>query len=228
MKLGIVILSRYSSSRLPGKVLLPIAGKPLLAHITDRLQRLPATFPLIVATSDAASDDPIADFCRQRDLPCYRGSLTDVAGRFLAAAREQDWDYAVRINGDNLFIDLEAFEEMAGRALSGQYDFISNVPERSFPYGMSIEMVQVDFFQKIYEQLTDERYREHVTLYLYEHPDIGRRYYHYNTHYPALSGKRLAVDTAADLIRTERLVQQLGAAWERYTLKDLAALANNI
>lgn len=226
MSLGIIILSRYSSSRLPGKVLMPIAGKPLLAHITDRLQRISPTYPLLVATSADPSDDAIANFCRQQQLRCFRGSLEDVAGRFLAAARQEGWEYAVRINGDNLFVDLEALQKMTTMAETGQYDFISNVPDRTFPYGMSIEIVRVDFYEEVYAQLSDDHYREHVTLYLYDHPELGRRYYHYNTRYPELAGKKLAVDTPADLIRAEGILQHLPA--DRYTLADLAAIAQDL
>lgn len=228
MKIGIAVLCRYNSSRLPGKVLLEIAGKPVLQHIIDRLRRLEPTRPIVVTTSEEKSDDPIAVYCQKQGIDYFRGSLTDVAARFLAVSRQYHWDYVVRINGDNLFVDLEALELMLNRAESGRYDFISSVKDRTFPFGMSIEIARTDFYADIVDRMDQERHREHVTLYLYDHPQEGRRFYHYNTRYPGVSGRQMAIDTREDFEQAEKILDRLGDRSDRYDLGDLAKILETI
>lgn len=228
MTIGIAVLCRYSSSRLPGKVLMPIEGSPLLQHILNRLQQLSPVRPVVVATSLAESDDVIAAYCKERGIDYFRGSLTDVAGRFLAVAKASGWEYIVRINGDNLFIDLEALQAMLEKAETGQYDFISNVKDRTFPFGMSIEIVKTAFYESLMHQMNLEKYREHVTLYLYEHPGLGRRYYHYNRDYASLRGQQMAIDTAADFERASKIMACLKGRRGKYTLGDLAEILKEL
>ncbi|PHN07569.1 cytidylyltransferase domain-containing protein [Flavilitoribacter nigricans] len=228
MTIGIAVLCRYSSSRLPGKVLMPIGGKPVLQHIIDRLQKLEPHRPVVVATSEESSDDAIAAYCEKQGIDYFRGSLTDVAGRFLSLARQFDWDYVVRINGDNLFIDLEALQFMIEKADTGQYDFVSSVKDRTFPFGMSIEIVRTAFYANIVAQMTEDRHREHVTLFLYDHPELGARCYHFNTTYPGLSGLQMAIDTRADFERAEQILDRLGDRSESYDLGDLAKILQNL
>lgn len=228
MKIGIAILCRYSSTRLPGKVLMPIAGKPLLQHILDRLNRLDPQRSLVVATSEESSDDPIADYCEQHQIDYFRGNLTNVADRFLQVALKYEWDFIVRINGDNLFVDLEALQHLLEKAESGAYEFLSTVKGRTFPFGMSIEIVRRDFYEGIVGRLEEEKYREHVTLYLYEHPEEGQRYYLYNTNYPGLSGKQMAIDTPEDFARAVKIMDRLQAEDYRYTLGTLAKIYEDL
>lgn len=228
MNIGIAVLCRYSSSRLPGKVLMPIGGKPVLQHIIDRLQLLEPSRPIVVATSRERSDDRIADYCEKQGFDYFRGSLTDVAGRFLALAQEFQWDYVVRINGDNLFIDLEALQFMIGKAESGSYDFISSVKDRTFPFGMSIEVVRTDFYAAVVDKMELDKYREHVTLYLYDYPELGTRYYHYNRTHPQLSGRQMAIDTTADFERAQQVLERLGDKADRYDLGDLAEILETL
>lgn len=228
MTIGIAILCRYNSSRLPGKVLMSIGGKQVLQHIIDRLQLLEPSRPVVVATSEENSDDPIAAYCKKQGIDYFRGSLTDVAGRFLAVAQYYDWDYIVRINGDNLFIDLDSLGLMLEKAEHGQYDFISSVKDRTFPFGMSIEIVRTDFYAELVKQLELDKYREHVTLYLYDHPESGTRFYHYNTRYPNLSGRQMAIDTPEDFESAQQVLDRLGDRSADYDLGDLAKILETI
>jgi spore coat polysaccharide biosynthesis protein SpsF len=228
MKIGIAVLCRYSSTRLPGKVLKPIAGKPLLQHIIDRLKQLQPERLVVVATSEESSDDPIAEYCREHQIEYFRGSLANVADRFFQVALKYDWDYIVRINGDNLFVDLEALQHLLEEAGTGRYDFLSTVEGRTFPFGMSIEIVRTDFYQKVLQELQEEKYREHVTLYLYDYPKVGERYYFYNTKFPGLSGKQMAIDTPEDFARAVQIMSRLEIAAYQYTLGDLAKIYEDL
>lgn len=225
---GIVILCRYSSSRLPGKILKEIAGQPILYHI---YQRLSSAFPseqLVVATSEEASDDPIAEFCERHQINCFRGSLNHVAQRFYEAAAARNWEYAVRINGDNLFIDTNTLETMMDQFQAGGYDFVSNVPGRTFPYGMSIEIVGVPFFKEILAKIQELRHQEHVTLYLYDHETVGKRHYVVNEEVQTLQGAKFAIDEQKDFDFATKLMTSLGDRKYTYNLEDLARLVEGI
>lgn len=207
MTVGVVILCRYSSSRLPGKILLPVAGKPILTHIVERVRR--SGLPVMVATSNQASDDMIEQHCRLIDVACFRGSLDNVAERFLRAAESQGWKYATRINGDNLFVDADLLREMAQVAASGDYELVTNVPGRSYPPGASIEIVNVKIYAALAAGFTDPRHREHVTLFLYDHPESCSSYVHVNPRRKEMANHTLAIDTEEDYLRAQRIAAAL-------------------
>lgn len=226
MKGGVVILCRYSSSRLPGKILKKIGDQPVLYHIYQRLSTVLTSDQLIVATSSEESDDPIDLFCQGHGITCFRGSLSNVAERFFGAAQEAEWEYAIRINGDNLFIDVETLISMINTFESKNYDFVTNVPGRTFPYGMSIEIVKTSFFKSVLQKITEEKYKEHVTLYLYENESIGKRLYIKNTKYSNLQGAKFAIDEPKDFTFAVDLMKKLGENRYNYTLENLAILLN--
>jgi spore coat polysaccharide biosynthesis protein SpsF len=210
MKIGTIILCRYSSSRLPGKILRDIEGKTPLQYLYEKFTKYIPEEELLVATSTDSSDDIIEEFCVTHGYNCFRGSLDNVSLRFLEAAQSRDFDYAIRINGDALFLDIPTYLEMIERCRAGDYDFVSNVRGRSFPFGMSVEIVKTDFYRALQEKIqADSRYVEHVTLYLYEHPREGKQYHHLNTVCPELSGLQIALDEAQDLALAKRVMIKL-------------------
>lgn len=223
-KIGAVILARYSSRRLEGKALMEIEGKKVLEYIIERLLVVLDHSQLILATSEDASDDPIANFAAKQGIQYFRGSLENVSDRFYQAAKQQSWDYAIRINGDNIFTDTQVLKEMIVIAAEKQYDFVSNVKGRSFPKGMSIEIVRLDYYaQKLPMIKNNPDYREHVTLYLYEHDKGQRHYYFMNTKLPEAAGIQLALDTPEDFERSKRLIAQFK---QEHYLINLAELFN--
>lgn len=228
MTIGIVILSRFTSSRLPGKALREIDGKPILQYIVERVEQVVARDRILIATSDDASDDPIASFATNMQVQCFRGSLENVAERFYLAAVSKGWDYAVRINGDNLFVDTELLTEMIGAARTGEFDFISNVKGRTFPKGMSIEIVRTAFFGGLLKEIGgDVGYREHVTLYLYDH-EPGHFKYFFNRRYPEASGIQLALDTSEDLARSAEIVRRFRRPHWVYNLAEILQIWKEI
>ena len=177
MKIGTLLLCRYSSSRLPGKILMELQGKPILQHIYDKLALVVPQESIVVCTSGEATDDRIEAYCQQNGIQVYRGSLENVAGRFLAAAKAYDFDFVTRINGDAPFINMHMYASMLVACRTNQYDFISNVAGRTWPVGMSAETVRVSFYEELQPQIQSEDLSyEHVTSYLYAHPKVGRRY----------------------------------------------------
>ena len=220
MNLGVVILCRMSSSRLPGKVLMEVKGKVIIQHIFDRVSKVFDEKNIVIGTSQDSSDDEIENYCNKNNIQIGRGSLENVSKRFLDIAKSRDWDYVIRINGDNLFIDTDTLATLKDKAESGDYDFISNVKGRTFPYGMSIEVIKVNYYQELYETLIKDNddFREHVTLCLYEDNTPGNKYFHYNEICPEAKGLKFAVDTREDLEKVERIINNVS---EDYTLSEL-------
>jgi sialic acid synthase SpsE/spore coat polysaccharide biosynthesis protein SpsF (cytidylyltransferase family) len=226
MKIGIIILSRYSSSRLPGKALIEIGGRSVLGHIVDRLKRAAGCYPVIVATSNKASDDPIERFCRHSLVACFRGDLENVSQRFADCSEEWSLDYAVRVNGDNLFTDPDILKAMLAIAETDCFDFITNLPGRTFPYGMSVEIVRTSFYKQTLSRQTSEQ-QEHVTSWLYDNESIGRRYYYLNKTCADAQGLQLALDTPEDLQRFESIASRSSSHPSKLSMREVVRLANS-
>lgn len=221
-KIGAVILSRYNSSRLPGKALMKINDKPVLGYIIERLTQVMPKDQIVLATSIERTDDPIERYAHEQGISCYRGALDNVAGRFLDASKNRGWDYATRINGDNIFVDTEVLREMITIAETGQYKFISNVKNRTFPKGMSIEIVAIDYYQSLLNEINQfPGYQEHVTLYLYEKADPAQHYYFMNTALPEASGIQLALDTREDFERSSDIINRFEKPHWHYNMKEI-------
>jgi spore coat polysaccharide biosynthesis protein SpsF len=227
MKIGLILLCRFSSSRLPGKILKQINGRTVLGHIVDRVRLGAGDRPLVVATSTDASDDVIADYCHREGLECFRGSLHDVVGRFQACAEKYGWDFVVRVNGDNLFYNTDALKEMLAITETNMFDVVTNLPGRSFPHGMTVEIVRVGFYAEVMRQVTDLHHREHVTSYLYSNPEIGRQYVYKNTILPQAAGMQLALDTLEDFALAQRIMSRATVPPAALNLKEIYQLATS-
>jgi spore coat polysaccharide biosynthesis protein SpsF len=222
VRIGAVILSRLGSSRLPGKALRQINNKEILLYICERLLRVFEKENIVIATSAEKNDDPIAGFARQIGIKCYRGSLENVAERFFNAAETENWDFAIRINGDNLFLDTHVLRSMVEIAAAGQYDFITNVKDRTFPKGMSIEIVRLKYYEELLPEINaNDRYREHVTLLLYELKETEKHYYHFNHAFPEASGIQLALDTPEDLERSKQIIAHFTQPHWEYNMEEI-------
>lgn len=219
---GLIVLARSTSSRLPGKALLDIAGEPVLGFILKRLMLVVDKEHIVVATSDQASDDPIAAYCFQKGISCYRGSLNNVAERFFGAAKTAGWNYAARINGDNVFVDTNLLRKMIQLAESGKYDFISNVKGRTYPKGMSIEIVRVAYYEaRLSDILQSRENSEHVTSYLYENDATTNHCYIMNTEIPEMAGIQLALDTPEDLARSRFIASHFTDPAKEYNSAEI-------
>lgn len=189
-----------------------IAGKAVLQHILDRLSALLPLEQVILATSDLPSDDVLEAFAKKQGIACHRGSLEKVGERFYAAARSLNCDYAVRMNGDNIFLDPSLLRIMMEKAISGSYQFLSNVKGRSFPKGMSIEIVDLVYYKSFLAKIREDAYcNEHVMVCLYQDPKPVEHYYLQNSILPAAAGIQLALDTAEDFERSCWMLSKMPA-----------------
>ncbi len=176
MKTVAIIQARMGSSRLPGKVLLELAGKPMIQHVIERTQRARSLDSVIVATTTDASDDPIAAFAVSMGIPCTRGSLHDVLDRYYRAAKTHRADTIVRITADCPLIDPvvvdQTVELLFSSFISHPSDFSCNrLPPpfgRSFPIGLDVEACTFAVLERAWKESTETFHREHVMPFIYE------------------------------------------------------------
>lgn len=227
-KVGLILLCRYNSSRLPGKILKRVGEKTVLETIYERLLQARGAEEIVVATSVESTDDVIADFCEERQIRYFRGDLEDVASRFLACAQASGFDFAGRVNGDNLFADIPTIQRAIQLAGTDKFDLITNVPGRTFPAGMTVEVVRTSFFQEVMARVDDARLREHVTLHFYENEGVGRRYIIRCSGLKGAQGADFAIDRAEDLERARKMVGRMNRDHIYYHLPDILRLSEEV
>ena len=140
MKTVAIIQARMGSTRLPGKVLAPIAGNPMLWHVVERTRRAKALDQVMVATSENSKDDAVAEFCTESAIDCFRGSEEDVLDRYYQAARQFTDSTIVRITADCPLVDPGVADKVVGAYQDGPYDYVTNIFPRSFPKGLDVEV----------------------------------------------------------------------------------------
>lgn len=163
-----VLQARVSSVRLPGKVLKPILGEPMLARQVERVRRATRIDALTIATSTEPSDDAIAALCARIDVDCYRGSLDDVLDRFYAAAARTHPEHVMRLTGDCPLTDPALLDRLIELHRSGGYDYSSNTLHRMYPDGLDAEIFTYRLLERAWHEADSPRDREHVTPYMYE------------------------------------------------------------
>ena len=221
MILGI-LQARVSSSRLPGKVLKPLLGEPMLARQIERLKRSKRLDLLLVATSDQAVDEAIALLCARLDIPCFRGPLDDVLQRFYLAALPFQPTQIVRLTGDCPLADPELIDELITFHLNGGYDYSSNCWEPSYPDGLDAEVVSFPTLKLLIEKAWTPAEREHVTYFIRRHSQhfkIGQL-----SRTPNLSHLRWTVDEPADFALVEQIYSRLYPARPAFTTQDILNL----
>ena len=137
MTTGIIIQARTGSTRLPGKILLPLADMPMLWHVAMRCKKSKLADRVIVATSTDASDDPIEELCKQHGIDYFRGDLDDVLNRFKQCGDTFNLDTIVRITSDCPLIDPDIIDQSISMFNAhDDIDYVSNVLDRTFPRGL--------------------------------------------------------------------------------------------
>jgi len=172
LKVVVIIQARMSSSRLQGKVLMPLVGKPVLGHIVERLSYCKMIDKIVVATSNEVDDDLVADYCSNNNLDCYRGSLEDVLDRYYQTAKLYQADPIVRITGDCPVIDPIVVDAVITGYLSGKYDSYGLGGE--FPDGLDCTVFSFSAIEKAWREAKLKSEREHVGPYIENNPSLFR------------------------------------------------------
>ena len=170
VKIVAIIQARMSSSRLPGKVLLPLAGEPVLWHVVHRTRVCQTVAEVVVATSTDASDDVIQAWCQKSDVACYRGSLTDVLDRYYQAAKLHSADAVVRITADCPAIDPTIVDEVVREFVAGSFEFYGLAGE--FPDGLDCTVFAFSALARAWREAVLPSEREHVGPYIEKQPGL--------------------------------------------------------
>lgn len=171
-----VIQARTGSTRLPNKVLRPLAGKPLLARMVERVQAASLAGTVVVATTTDASDDPIVTLCEKEGFICYRGDANDLLDRHYQAGLRYDAATVIKIPSDCPLIDPRVIDRVIGYYLehSGEFDYVSNLHPATYPDGNDVEIMTMNALAAAWREAGRPLEREHATPYLWENPDRFR------------------------------------------------------
>lgn len=173
-KVVCIIQARIGSTRLPAKVLRELCGKPMLAHVIQRVKEARTVDEIIIATTTNESDDAIVKLAASMKIKAFRGSEQDVLSRYLGAARETGADIVIRITSDCPLIDPDTVDAAVRFFIDNDFDYIQACSETGFPRGLDTEVFTFKALEKVGETARESSYREHVTLYMYRHPEEFR------------------------------------------------------
>lgn len=214
-----VLQARVSSSRLPGKVIRSILGKPMLARQIERILRAQRIDKLIVATSTEFEDDAVDNLCSEIGIECFRGSLNDVLDRFYQAAKPYNPQHVVRLTGDCPLADPEIIDRLIKFHLAGDYDYSSNALEPTYPDGLDAEVMRFSALEQTWREADNIASREHVTLFLYQHPQLFKIGIERNL--VNLSHLRWTVDELVDFELVEKIYQQLYSHNPNFSVQEI-------
>jgi spore coat polysaccharide biosynthesis protein SpsF len=213
---------RMTSSRLPGKHMLPVCGKPVLSHLIDRLTRVSSLQEIVIATTTNAADDVLCELAITNGVRFFRGSEEDVLARVLGAAQSVGADLLVEITGDCPLIDPGIVEQTIRMHLANpDSDYTSNAEVRSYPDGMDTQVFATSLLAETAEITNDPDDREHVSLYIRRHPE---RYRHVHLvappelHWPELG---LTLDERDDYELIRRIFEHFLPAHENFSCLDV-------
>lgn len=220
-----IIQARMTSSRLAGKVLADICGKPALQRMIDRVRGARLIDSIVVATTTNTTDDPVLRLCDAIGVAVYRGDESDVLGRIFEAARSASANAVVRLTADCPMIDPGVIDEIVTVFKQGDFDYVSNCDTRTYPDGLDVEICTFDALQQAHHEAKHAFAREHVTPYIRgSHPQFGDGKFRRKqvTFAADFAHVRWTLDTADDLKRIRRLV---GSLPEGYTWLHALSLA---
>lgn len=211
-----IIQARLGSTRLPGKVLLPLAGRPMLEHVIERVRRAARVDEVLVATTTIAEDTEIVALCQQFDCASFRGDEHDVLDRYFRAAQASGASTIVRITSDCPLIDPSIIDAVLTALAESGSDYASNIaPPRTFPRGLDTEAFTFAALERCWSEASEPASREHVTAHIHRHPEHFRL--ECVTHPVDYSAHRWTVDTPEDYALAERIYAHFGDnrfSWE--------------
>lgn len=213
-----------TSSRLPGKVMMVARGKPMIAHLVDRLKQAPSIDHIVLATTVNAADNCLADFAAAAGIGCFRGSEEDVMMRVVGAAESGGADIIVEITGDCPVIDPHIVEQTIRMFLHNDCDYASNAHIRSYPDGMDCQVYRLDTLRKSAAMTSDALDHEHVTLHIRNHPELFKPVYLVappDIFWPELG---LVLDEPKDYELLSRVIDHFGDGNPYFTCLDAVRL----
>jgi len=226
-KIAAIIQARITSTRLPGKVLMDIEGKPMLWHVINRLKLSKKINEIILAIPNTKENDILEKFAKDNKVKYFKGSEEDVLSRYYEAAKEFKSDIVVRITSDCPLIDPQVVDLVIEKHLNSGADYTSNVLQRTFPRGLDVEVFNFKVLEKTQKEARKNYQREHVTPYICENPKI------FKLQNIKAKGKlrrpelRLTVDTKEDLKLIREIYRHLYKLRKIFYTEEIIDLFNN-
>jgi len=226
-KVVIIVQARMASSRLPGKVMMPVLGKSLLARMIERLLIIRHRATIVIATSENADDDVIVEEARQLKVPYYRGSLNNVLDRHYQAAKLFEADLVLKIPSDCPLIDPRVVDEVLDYFFNnrGKYDYVSNLHPATWPDGNDVEIMTMNCLQKAWDGATRPLEMEHTTPYIWENPqlfNIGN--VKWGTGFDYSMSHRFTIDYPEDYLFIKRVFEELYRTRDNFSCQDILDL----
>ncbi len=205
--IGIIIQARMGSTRLPGKVLMPIGGRPLLTNILMRLTRLTHPVKTVIATTTDPRDDVIVAYGAKHEIAVFRGSEVDVLDRYYRCASLFGFNHIVRLTGDNPFVDVEELDRLIHQHLRSGADYTTSID--SLPEGTGAEVFTFHALKTSHISGHAPHHREHVNEYILENPDCFHTFSLAVSKLKKRPDIRLTVDTPDDYRQACRIARAI-------------------
>jgi spore coat polysaccharide biosynthesis protein SpsF len=224
MKIAI-IQARCASTRFPGKIFADLSGKPLIWHVVNRLRYCNRIDKIMIATTLDVSDERLAEWAQEQGISTYRGSVENVLNRYYCAAQSlglKNDDIIIRITADDPFKEPALIDKVIEMVEKGEADFAYNNKPPTYPEGLDCEVFTMKALEKSEKESSDSYEREHVTQYMYRHPEL------FTTanisQKEDLSYMRLTLDTSEDYEMAQEIYNRLYNENEIFTLEDILEL----
>lgn len=224
MKIIATIEARMTSSRLPGKVLMPVLGQPMLYHLVRRLKAVPSLDGIVLATTTNQTDDVLEAFAKENDIHCFRGSEEDVMTRVIGAGESVNADVIVEITGDCPIIDPEIVEQTIWIFKANTAEYVSNGHIRSYPDGMDTQVFRLETLKRSASMTSNPLDHEHVTLHIRNHPALFSHLHVVappEMHWPELG---LTLDESTDYELLKLIMEHFGEEHHLFSCLDVIRL----
>lgn len=228
MKIVATIEARMTSTRLPGKVLLPADGKPMLEHLVNRLKQVPSIQEIVLATTVNDTDQVLVDFARSQNIRVFRGSEADVMSRVIGAGESANAEVIVEITGDCPVIDPLIIEQTIQMFLHNTCDYASNAHIRSYPIGMDTQVFRLETLKKSFAMTFHPLDREHVTRHIRLNPDLFFPVHLIaspDLHWPDLG---LTLDEPADYELLKNIIEYFGNKNPYFSCREVINLLRHV
>ncbi|MFW5500402.1 MULTISPECIES: cytidylyltransferase domain-containing protein [unclassified Maridesulfovibrio] len=222
MKVTAIIQARMTSSRLPGKILMKVLGKPLLQLMIERVQQAHCIGSVVLATTTNKEDDPTEELGKALGIDVFRGSEDDVLDRFYRAAVKFGGEHIMRLTGDCPLIDPDFLDELATFYFDGGYDYAINCLEPTLPDGLDAEIISMKALHEVHEKAVRAPHKEHVTLYVRDNADdfkIGSW-----KHVEDYSNMRWTVDNQEDFELVKNILETITPQKPDFRMADIIGL----
>ena len=215
-----IVQARMQSTRLPGKVMKEVLGKPLIAYLLERLKRSRLIDKIVVATSTDPGNDVLCHYVESQGFDVWRGSEEDVLDRYYQAAVRYGGETIVRITADCPLIDWQIVDRAIGRFLQNEFDYVCNINPPTYPDGLDVEVFSFPALEKTWQKATKPEDREHVTLFIRN----SEQFKGYNVLAENdFSSERWTVDGGEDFILVKTIIENLYPSNPDFHMEDILA-----